>query len=186
MEFKAGDRVFINPNPVKSYSSISATFPKTCMAGTVGIVYKVNDNSGSVEVSGYYFAPEDLTLIPDDFSIMDLQVGDKVATKTPDDKIIRVFTGYVDEYDKAEIIKFTKDSFDELSWIIMDDIKAVYRGYPSSDLTLPPDEKNLIWKCSEAPDKQASIEDVYKDIEAAQIILAGAEAKLKKLEKGDR
>lgn len=30
------------------------------------------------------------------------------------------------------------------------------------------------------------IDDVYKDIEAAQIILAGAEAKLKKLEKGDR
>lgn len=185
MEFKAGDRVFINPNPVETLKTFDTNNEKQKMFGTVQVIGSIGTFKG-VLINCYTFSILDLTLIPDDFSITDLQVGDKVATKTPDDKIIRVFTGYVDEYDRAEIIKFTKDVFDELSWIIMDDIKAVYRGYPSSDLTLPPDEKNLIWKCSEAPDKQASIEDVYKDIEAAQIILAGAEAKLKKLEKGDR
>lgn len=185
MEFKAGDRVFINIEPLATYKYYGTDWLKMCRAGTVQVIDRIVNNCDIIIDTGH-FSPDDLTLIPDDFGINDLQVGDKVATKTPDDKIIRVFTGYVDEYDKAEIIKFTKDSFDELSWIIMDDIKAVYRGYPSSDLTLPPDEKNLIWKCSEAPDKQASIEDVYKDIEAAQIILAGAEAKLKKLEKGDR
>ena len=185
MEFKAGDRVFINPNPVETLKTCSIDGEKQKMFGTMQVITRP-ENDDKFYISGYLFHKDDLTLIPDDFSITDLQVGDKVATKTPDDKIIRVFTGYVDEYDRAEIIKFIKDGFDELSWIIMDDIKAVYRGYPSSDLTLPPDEKNLIWKSSEAPDKQASIEDVQKDIEAAQIILAGAEAKLKKLEKGDR